>query len=71
MHPQESRLRLVNKMVALTLMWEVCSLFMDVTDDCFSFFLKGTWRKKMDSDSIYDQHRMTALESDRKTRYKS
>lgn len=26
---------------------------------------------KMDSDSIYDQHKMTALMFDRKTRYKS
>lgn len=42
---------------------------------CCCFFVLFCFFKepgvKMDSDSIYDQHKMTALMFDRKTRYKS
>lgn len=56
----------------LTIICGLCSLFLDVRGDWFffSFFLKEPGGK-MDSDSIYDQHKMTALMFDRKTRYKS
>lgn len=52
-------------MVRLTLIWELCSLFVDMRD----FFQRPG--VKIERDSIYDQHKMTALMFDRKTRYKS